>query len=76
MLSKSLENLLSYGILYKFWKKAQVYYTLSISRGGGLRPPGHLPPGFDTDKNKSKQCFTNLSLCIVEATTQVDMMMS
>ena len=27
---------------YKFWKKARVYYTLSISRGGGGRPPG--PP--------------------------------
>ena len=32
---------------YKFWKKALVYYTLSISRGGGGRPPG--PPGFATD---------------------------
>ena len=30
-----------------FWKKARVYYTLSISRGGGPgpRPP---PPGFAT----------------------------
>ena len=24
---------------YKFWKKARVYYTLSISRGGGPRRP-------------------------------------
>ena len=23
---------------YKFWKKARVYYTLSISRGGGQAP--------------------------------------
>ena len=31
---------------YKFGKKARVYYTLSISRGGpGPRPP----PGFATD---------------------------
>ena len=29
---------------YKFWKKARVYYTLSISRGGGQAPP----PGFAT----------------------------
>ena len=28
--------------MYKFWKKARVYYTLSISRGGGPRPPA--PP--------------------------------
>ena len=35
-------------LLYKFWKKARVYYTLSISRGGpGPRPPP--PPGFATD---------------------------
>ena len=27
---------------YKFWKKARVYYTLGISRGGGPSPPG--PP--------------------------------
>ena len=33
---------------YKFWKKARVYYTLSISRGGGPRPPAP-PPGFVTD---------------------------
>ena len=30
---------------YKFWKKARVYYTLSISRGGA-RPPG--PPPLDS----------------------------
>ena len=24
--------------LYKFWKKARVYYTLSISKGGGPGP--------------------------------------
>ena len=47
MLSKSLKNSLSYGIFfYKFCKKARVYYTLSIARGGG-RPPA--PPGFATD---------------------------
>ena len=28
-----------------FWKKARVYYTLSISRGGGQAP---APPGFAT----------------------------
>ena len=38
MLSKSLENSLSYGIFYKFCKKARVYYTLSISRGGTQAP--------------------------------------
>ena len=32
--------------LYKFWKKARVYYTLSISRGG-VQAPGP-PPGFAT----------------------------
>ena len=31
---------------YKFWKKALVYYTLSISRGGGGTGP---PPGFATE---------------------------
>ena len=47
MLSKSLENSLSYGIFfYKFWKKARVYYTLSISKGGGGPRP---PPGFATE---------------------------
>ena len=42
MLSKSLEKSTAYMIFfYKFWKKARVYYTLSISRGGGAgpRPP-------------------------------------
>ena len=40
MLSKNLENSTSYDIFfYKFWKKARVYYTLSISRGGGAGPP-------------------------------------
>ena len=29
---------------YKFWKRARVYYTLSISRGGGAQDP----PGFAT----------------------------
>ena len=48
MLSKNLENSLSYGIFYKFWKKARVYYMLSISREGGRSPP----PGFATDKMK------------------------
>ena len=33
MLSKNLENSPSYDIVYKFWKKARVYYTFSISRG-------------------------------------------
>ena len=28
---------------YKFGKKARVYYTLSISRGGGAWPPGPPP---------------------------------
>ena len=32
--------------LYKFWKKARVYYTLSISRGGGAQAPG--PPPLDS----------------------------
>ena len=32
----------------KFLKKARVYYTLSISRGGGGAGPRH-PPGFATD---------------------------
>ena len=32
---------------YKFWKKARVYYTLSISRGGG-DPGPRAPPGFAT----------------------------
>ena len=45
MLSKNLENSLSYGIFFiNFGKKARVYYTLSISRGG-KHPP---PPGFVT----------------------------
>ena len=35
MLSKNLENSTSYDIFFnKFWKKARVYYTLSISRYG------------------------------------------
>ena len=42
MLSKNLENSSSYDIFYKFWKKAQVYYTLTISRGGDGRPPASL----------------------------------
>ena len=28
---------------YEFWKKARVYYTLSISRGGGAQAPGPPP---------------------------------
>ena len=40
MLSKNLENSPSYDIVYKFLEKARVYYTLSISRGGGQAPPG------------------------------------
>ena len=50
MLSKNLENSTSYDIFYKFWKKTRVYYTVSISRGGGgkgARPPA--PPGFATE---------------------------
>ena len=43
MLSKNLENSTSYDIFYKFLKKARVYYTLSISRGGGPRPPAPPP---------------------------------
>ena len=46
MLSKSLENSLSYSIFYKFWEKTRVYYTLSIFRGGGQAPPP--PPVFAT----------------------------
>ena len=42
MLSKNLENSTSYDIFYKFGKKARVYYTLSISRGGGPGP--RAPP--------------------------------
>ena len=49
MLSKNLENSPSYDILYKFWKKARVYYTLSISRGGGGGAGLRDPPGFATD---------------------------
>ena len=30
--------------LYKFWKKTRVYYTLSISRGGGGPGPRAPPP--------------------------------
>ena len=48
MLSKNLENSTSYDIIYKIWKKARVYYTLSISRGGGQAPgppPGGQAPG-------------------------------
>ena len=49
MLSKNLENSTSYDIFfYKFGKKARVYYTLSISRGGGAQAPGPPPPGFAT----------------------------
>ena len=37
-------------LFYKFWKKTRVYYTLSISRGGGGGPgPRAPPPGFATD---------------------------
>ena len=55
MLSKNLENSPSYDIFYKFWKKARVYYTLSISRGGGQAP---APPGFATGFT-----FTNIEYC-------------
>ena len=45
MLTKNLENSTLYDIfLYKFWKKARVYYTLSISRGGGGGPGPRAPP--------------------------------
>ena len=50
MLSKNLENSTSYDIFFiNFGKKARVYYTLSISRGGG-QAPGPPPPGFATGK--------------------------
>ena len=55
MLSKNLENSTSYDILYKFWKKARVYFTLSISRGGGGQAPG--PPGFATGHMKQNNIF-------------------
>ena len=49
MLSKNLENSTSYDIFfYTFGKKARVYYTLSISRGGGPGPRAP-PPGFATE---------------------------
>ena len=46
MLIENLENSTSYDIFYKFGKKARVYYTLSISRGGA-QAPGPAP-GFAT----------------------------
>ena len=49
MLSKNLENSTSYYIFfYKFWKKARVYYTLSISWGGGAPP-------LEIEKQKKKK---------------------
>ena len=54
MLSKNLENSASYDIFYKFWKKARIYYTLSISKGGGAQAPGPPPPGFATDVCSAK----------------------
>ena len=54
MLSKSLENWkTSYDIFVtNFGKKARVYYTLSIFRGGGAGPRAQAPapPGFATNK--------------------------
>ena len=38
MLSKNLENSPSIDIFLKFWKKARVYHTLSISRWGPRHP--------------------------------------
>ena len=52
MLSENLKNSTSYDIFYKFWKKARVYYTLSISRGG--QAPAPPPPGFATDLGVKK----------------------
>ena len=44
--------------LYKFWKKARVYYTLSISRGGGQAPapppPLDLPLGYQAKEINRK----------------------
>ena len=39
MLSKNLENSTSYDIFVYILGKARVYYTLSISRGGGGQAP-------------------------------------
>ena len=60
MLSKSLENSLSYGIFYKFWKKARVYHTLCISRVGGGRPR-HPPP--DSPLSTSRVLYTHYLYC-------------
>ena len=62
MLSKNLENLTSYDIFFIiFWKKARVYYTLSISRGGGAGP--RAPPLDSPLKRQSLvQCLHELSL--------------
>ena len=55
MLSKNLENSTSYDIFfYKFWKKARVYYTLSISRGGGGGPGPRAPPPLDSPLHNAK----------------------
>ena len=55
MLSKNLENSTSYDIFfYKFWKKARVYYTLSISRGGGAQVPVDSPLGNGSSVSKIK----------------------
>ena len=62
MLSKNLENSLSYGIFYKFWEKARVYYTLSISREGG--GGAQAPPGFATDIQISFSAENNVNLYV------------
>ena len=43
MLSINLENSLSYGIFYQFWKKVRVCYTLSVSRREGGAGPRTRP---------------------------------
>ena len=43
MLSKNLENSTSYDIFYNIWKKARVYYILSISRGAQAPAPLDSP---------------------------------
>ena len=62
MLSKNLENSTSYDIFfYKFWKKARVYYTLSISRGGAQAPG----PPLDLPLQYTHHVEMDLMLCSV-----------
>ena len=65
MLSKDLENSLSYDILYKFWKQARVYYILSISKGGGQAPgpPLDSPLPDESIKFAHSRLYVILSIC-------------